>query len=81
MQTGNHFISPAFSTRGVNPPMGIQTADGNSGGNNGMLYFIVGALVVAVAVGGFLLFGGQLSGPNQAKSVDVKIELPKAEKK
>ena len=56
-------------------------ADGNSGGNNGMLYFIVGALVVAVAVGGFILFGGQLSGPNQAKSVDVKIEMPKVEKK
>ena len=27
--------------------MGIQMADGKSGGNNGMLYFIVGALVVA----------------------------------
>jgi hypothetical protein len=61
--------------------MGMQMADGNSGGNNGMLYFIVGALVVAVAVGGFLLFGGQLSAPQQAKSVDVKIELPKVEKK
>ncbi len=46
-----------------------------------MLYFIVGALVVAAAVGGFLPFGGQLSGPNQAKSVDVKIEMPKVEKK
>ncbi len=31
--------------------------------------------------GGFFMFGGQLSGPNQAKSVDVKIELPKVEKK
>ena len=56
-------------------------ADGNASGNNGMLYFIVGALCVAVAIGGFFLFGGQLSGPNQAKSVDVKIELPKIEKK
>jgi hypothetical protein len=56
-------------------------ADGNSGGNNGMLYFIVGALCVVVAVGGFFMFGGQLSGPNQAKSVDVKIEMPKVEKK
>jgi hypothetical protein len=61
--------------------MGMQMADGNSGGNNGMLYFIVGALCVAVAVGGFFMFGGQLSGPNQAKSVDVKVELPKVEKK
>ncbi len=81
MQTGNHFISPAFSTWDLIHPKGIQTADGNSGGNNGMLYFIVGALAVAAAVGGFLLFGGQLSGPNQAKSVDVKIEMPKVEKK
>ena len=41
-------------------------ADGNSG--NGGLYFIVGALCVAVAVGAFLLFGGQVgpSTSNQA---------------
>ncbi len=56
-------------------------ADGNSGGNNGMLYFIVGALCVVVAVGGFFMFGGHLPGSNQAKSVDVKIEMPKVEKK
>ena len=55
-------------------------ADG-SGGNNGMLYFIVGALCVVVAVGGFVMFGGHMSGPNQAKSVDVKIQVPQAEKK
>ena len=55
-------------------------ADGNSGGGNGMLYFIVGALCVVVAVGGFIMFGG-LGGhaPNQAKSVDVKIEMPKVD--
>ena len=40
--------------------------------------YVVGTLQV---VGGFLLFGGQLSAPQQAKSVDVKIELPKVEKK
>jgi len=51
-------------------------ADGNSGGN-GMLYFIVGALCVVVAVGGFIMFGGH--APNQAKSVDVKIEMPKVD--
>ena len=73
--------SPCVLDKAINPPKGIQMADGNSGGNNGMLYFIVGALVVAMAVGGFLLFGGQLSAPQQAKSVDVKIELPKVEKK
>ena len=35
-------------------------ADGNSGGNNGMLYFIVGALCVVVAAGAFVMFGGLL---------------------
>jgi hypothetical protein len=33
-------------------------ADGNGG--NGGLYFIVGALCVAVAVGAFFMFGGNL---------------------
>ena len=71
-------------------------AEGNgssgSSGGNGMLYFIVGALCVAVAVGGFLLFGGQ-TGPTQAaapaatsaptapaaparNNVDIKVEGP-----
>jgi hypothetical protein len=56
-------------------------ADGNASGTNGMLYFIVGALCVVVAAGAFVMFGGHVSGPNQAKSVDVKVELPKVEKK
>jgi hypothetical protein len=61
--------------------MGMEMAEGNASGNNGMLYFIVGALCVVVAVGGFIMFGGNLSGPKEAtKSVDVKIELPKVEK-
>ena len=80
MQQGTVSVPLRFSGW-VNNPMGIQMADGNSGGNNGMLYFIVGALCVAVAVGGFILFGGNMSGPSQAKAVDVKVELPKVEKK
>lgn len=56
-------------------------ADGNTGGNNGMLYFIVGGLCVVVAIGAFFLLGGQMPGANQAKSVDVKIELPSTDKK
>ena len=56
-------------------------ADGNASGTNGMLYFIVGALCVVVAAGAFVMFGGHVSGPNQAKSVDVKVELPNFEKK
>jgi hypothetical protein len=40
-------------------------ADGNNG--NGALYFIVGALCVAVAIGAFFLFGGNL-GPSTAQA-------------
>jgi hypothetical protein len=54
-------------------------ADGNSSGNNGMLYFIVGALCIVVAVGGFIMFGGHFQAPNQAKAIDVKVELPKVD--
>ena len=54
-------------------------AEANTSGGNGMLYFIVGALCVVVAVGAFIVFGGNLSagGANQARSIDVKIEMPK----
>ena len=53
-------------------------AEGNSGPGRG-LYFIVGALCVVVAVGAFFMFGGNLpgGGANQAKNIDVKIEVPK----
>ena len=56
-------------------------AEGTSSDNGGMLYFIVGALCVLVAIGGFLMFNGNLGGAQQAKTVDVKIELPKVDKK
>jgi hypothetical protein len=41
-------------------------ADGNGG--NGGLYFIVGALCVAVAVGAFFMFGGSHMGPSTAQA-------------
>jgi len=41
-------------------------ADGNGG--NGGLYFIVGALCVAVAVGAFFMFNGGTSGPSTAQA-------------
>jgi len=58
-------------------------ADGN--GSNGGLYFIVGALCVAVAVGAFFMFGGNLgqstaqapapaSAPAAAPTKNVTIE-------
>ncbi|MBV8392029.1 MAG: hypothetical protein JOY81_02495 [Alphaproteobacteria bacterium] len=43
-------------------------ADGNNGGN-GVLYFMVGALCVAVAVGGFLMFNNAgTSSPSTAQA-------------
>ena len=52
-------------------------AEETSGASNGGLYFIVGALVVAVGVIGFFALGGSLSG-GERKSIDIKIEAPKA---
>ncbi|MDG2529678.1 hypothetical protein [Caulobacter endophyticus] len=56
--------------------------ESKSGGGNSGLAFIVGALVVVVAVLGFLMFSG---GFTQKKSVDVDItatapKLPDAPK-
>jgi hypothetical protein len=50
-------------------------ADGNSG--NGGLYFIVGALCVAVAVGAFFLFGGNL-GQSTAQAPAAAPAAPAA---
>ena len=65
-------------------------SDGNGG--NGVLYFLVGALCVAVAIGAFFMFGGHLgpstaqapaapstaSAPAPTKNVTIeKIETPK----
>jgi hypothetical protein len=52
----------------------IEMADGNSGGGNSALAFIVGGLVVVVAVIGFLVYGGNLGSPS--KTVDVNIKPP-----
>ena len=56
-------------------------ADSNAGGNNGMLYMIVGALVVVVAIGGFIMFGGHMPGPSESKTTNIKVEVPSLEKK
>jgi hypothetical protein len=48
-----------------------------TGGGHGGLYFIVGALVVVVAIGAVFLFGDSVSGPSKS-TIDAKIEAPKA---
>ena len=54
----------------------MSESTSGSGGNNGGLYFIVGALVVVVGVLGFLFFGGDVGGPKDAK-LDITINAPK----
>ena len=58
-----------------------------SGDGNGGLYFVVGAILAVVLVGGFLLFGNpNRSGPDVAspapvttdRNINVTIERPKA---
>ena len=45
--------------------------------SHGGLYFVVGALVVAVGLIAFFALGGSFSGSGDRK-IDVKIEAPKA---
>ena len=65
----------------VNVTPGPTVTETRTGGG---LYFIVGALVVAVLVGGFLMFGGNFAA-NRAdvargadRKIDVTIEQPRA---
>jgi hypothetical protein len=66
----------------VTPPPAPPSGDGNGG-----LYFVVGAILAVVLVGGFLLFGNPTKvGPDVAspapvttdRNINVTIERPKA---
>lgn len=48
----------------------------NSSSGGGGIYFIVGALVVAVLVIGYFALGGNLGG---SSDINVRIDPPKAE--
>lgn len=47
-------------------------ADGNDGGGNSALAFIVGGLVVVVAVIGFLAYGGGFGTPSKTVNLNIK---------
>jgi len=51
-------------------------SDGNGG--NGALYFLVGALCVAVAIGAFFMFGGGHFGPSTAQAPAASAPAPAA---
>jgi hypothetical protein len=47
-------------------------ADGNGGGGNSALAFIIGGLVVVVAVIGFLMYSGGVGSPSKTVNLNVK---------
>jgi hypothetical protein len=47
-------------------------ADGNSSGGTSALAFIVGGLVVVVAVLAFLVYGGGFGSPSKTVNLNVK---------
>jgi hypothetical protein len=49
-------------------------AEQSSGSGNNFLYFVVGALVVAVAVIGYFYFDG-----HKSSDVNLKVEVPKVQ--
>ena len=51
-------------------------ADGNSGGGNSFLAFIVGGLLVVVAVVGFMMYSGGNFSPAPKKSIDITVSTP-----
>jgi len=54
-----------------------MTNGDSSGSGNGMLYFLVGALCIAVAVGGFFMFrGGTGSSVAQAPAAATTAPAP-----
>lgn len=50
----------------------------NSNGAGPWLAFLVGGLIVAVAVIGYFVYAGRQAAPDLARSVDVHVSLPKA---
>ncbi|CAN5700090.1 hypothetical protein BH11PSE1_BH11PSE1_22730 [soil metagenome] len=48
-----------------------------SNGSGPWLAFLVGGLIVAVAVIGYFVYAGRQAAPDMAKSVNVDLNLPK----
>jgi hypothetical protein len=56
-------------------------ADGSASGNNGMRFFIVGALCIAVVGGAYFILGSTRPGQTAAQTMEIKVEVPKVEMK
>lgn len=48
-----------------------------SNGNGPWLAFLVGGLIVAVAIIGYFVYAGRQAAPDLARSVNVDVTLPK----
>jgi hypothetical protein len=54
-----------------------MATDTNSGGGNTMLSFLVGALLVAVVVLGYLFYtGGHVLPQNNSPSINLSVKTP-----
>jgi hypothetical protein len=63
--------------RTLNLEMAMASDAGSSGGSNAFLAFIVGGLLVVVAIFGFFMFtGGHLSLQNSQPSVNLTVKPP-----
>ena len=56
-------------------PTTVNVTPTAAAGPGAGLYFIVGALVVAVLVGGYLMFGAPKMGGDVARGPDKKVEI------
>jgi hypothetical protein len=55
--------------------METEVAENSNSGTNNALYFIVGGLVVIVAVFAFMYFGGYMG--DRSHKAEIAIEIPK----
>jgi hypothetical protein len=87
MAAGTSFcVSPLIASNGRNGTMAntSNTTDATSSGGNGGLYFIIGAiaiaviLIIAILTGAINITGQSGGGRTDARKLDITIEAPKA---
>ncbi len=54
-----------------------ENSGGGGGGGNAFLAFLVGGLLVVVAVIGFAMYSGRAPSPTKQVNVDITASIPK----